>query len=61
MVKKNSDQKNSFDLDLDPSDQDLLESEFFEQNLESEILVDDTDDKDLAVDELETEIKTKDK
>jgi RNA polymerase primary sigma factor len=61
MVKKNSDQKNSFDLDLDPSDEDLLESEFFEQNLESEILVDDTDDKDLAVDELETEIKTKDK
>ncbi len=60
MVKKNSDPKNNFDLDADPSDEDLLESEFFEQNLDTDIAVRDPEEIE-DIEDLESEIKAKDK
>jgi len=59
-VKKNSDPQNNFDLDADPSDEDLLETEFFEQNLDTDISVRDPEEIE-DIDDLETEIKAKDK
>lgn len=59
-MKKNSDPQNNFDLDADPSDEDLLETEFFEQNLDTDISVRDPEEIE-DIDDLETEIKAKDK
>lgn len=60
MVKKSNDSKNSFDLDADPSDEDLLETEFFEQNLDSDILVAELDQPE-DIEDIEGDIKSKNK
>lgn len=61
MSKKTSKPKKSFDFDEEPSEEDLIESEFFEQNLEADSIFAEVEGEDEATDEETDVIKSKTK
>ncbi|MEY3370362.1 MAG: hypothetical protein RLZZ361_1032 [Cyanobacteriota bacterium] len=60
MVKNNTNIENDFGFQDEPTDEDLQESEFFEQNLDTDI-ISKAEDEVVDIDDLEEEIKSKDK